>query len=65
MTQIAVASDGKLKTGFCPQEDGADVTGADMGTHFTSRNKKGERKIQSHLKKVSDSSWKHQMTSDM
>lgn len=58
MTQIAVASDGKLKIGSCQREDVAGVMDADSskGIHFTSSNKKGKRRIQSHLKKVSENS---------
>jgi len=44
MTQIAVASDGKLKIGSCQREDVVGVTDADSskGIHFTSSNKKGK-----------------------
>lgn len=67
MTQIAVASDGKLKIGSCQREDVVGVTDADSskGIHFTSSSKKGERRIQSHLKKVSDNPPKERVTSDM
>lgn len=51
MTQIAAASDGRLKIGSCQREDVADVTDADSseGIHFTSSNKKEKRRIQRHL----------------
>lgn len=47
MTQIAEASDGKLKIGSCQREDGVDVMDADSskGIHFTTNNKKGGKRI--------------------
>lgn len=67
MTQIAVASDGKLKIGSCQREDVVGVTDADSskGIHFTSSIKKGERRIQSQPKKVSANPPKQWVTSDM
>lgn len=58
MTQIAVASDEKLKIGPCQREDVVGVTDANssQGIHFPSTDKKGERRIQSHLKKISENS---------
>lgn len=57
MTQIAVASDEKLKIGPCQREDVVGVTDANssQGVHCPST-KKGERRIQSHPKKISESS---------
>lgn len=53
MTQIAVASDEKLKIGPCQREEVVGVTDANssQGVHFPSTDKKGERRIQSHPKK--------------
>lgn len=51
MTQIAVASDEKLKIGPCQREDVAGVTdtNSSQGIHFPGTDKEGERRIQSHL----------------
>lgn len=58
MTQIAVASDEKLKTGPCQREEVVGVTDANssQGVHFPSTDKKGERRMQSHPKWISESS---------
>lgn len=58
MTQIAVASDEKLKIGPCQREDVVGVTDANssQGVHCPSTDKKGERRIQSHPEKISESS---------
>lgn len=62
-----MASDGKLKIESCHREDVAGVTDADSseGIHFTGSSEKKERRIQSHLTKISDSSPKQRVTSEM
>lgn len=64
MTQIAAASDGKLKIGSCHREDVAGVTDADSseGIHFTGSSERREGRIQSPLTRVSDSSPKQRAT---